>query len=320
MEEYWSGRPGGWRPMAERNRSRRADTLPTPTHPSAESLPPRRASSTADGHDAEDLLELEKAKRLRASLLAARAAAADDEGGAPRATTSAAEDSQINTTVSRARASRRRQPPTRRPRRKSAAEAVVQAEMQAERAAAAATRACEPSTQGAADTTTPTPSSDDRGEFEARLGVEEQRREATDERLRREGSAREARVEAAWRKTLSYRLRGQLEAPEQWKMQHLIAESRRVWNLQKVMAASRIWEERDKVGSMKGPMRKRKENAGGRVGKLSSWDRVTTHTLSFSLLLPRAFEGSWPILADLGRLRQLISCRRRPRSALNKLL
>ena len=284
MEEYWSGRPGGWRPMAmaERNRSRRADTLPTPTHP-AESLPPRRASSTADGHDAEDLLELEKAKRLRASLLAARAAAADDEGGAPRSTTSAAEDSQVDSTASRARASRRRQPPTRRPRRKSAAEAVVQAEMQAERAAAAATRARQPATQSAADTAaTPTPS-DDRGEFEARLGVEEQRREATDERLRREGSAREARVEAAWRRTLSYRLRGQLQPPEQWKMQHLIAESRRVWNLQKVMAASRIWEERDKVGSMKGPMRKRKENAGGRVGKLSGWDRVPTH---YPLLLP----------------------------------
>ena len=300
MEEYWSGRPGGWRPMAmaERNRSRRADTLPTPTHPSAESLPPRRASSTADGHDAEDLLELEKAKRLRASLLAARAAAADDEGGAPRATTSAAaEDSHIDTRVSRARASRRRQPPTRRPRRKSAAEAVVQAEMQAERAAAAATRAREPSTQGAADTTTPTPS-DDRGvaEFEARLGVEEQRREATDERLRREGSAREARVEAAWRKTLSYRLRGQLEAPEQWKMQHLIAESRRAWNLQKVMAASRIWAERDKVGSMKGPMRKRKENAGGRVGKLSGWDRVPTPTL-----LP-PLGRSWPVLAVFDNL------------------
>ena len=103
------------------------------------------------------------------------------------------------------------------------------------------------------------------------------------------------RVEAAWRKTLSYRLRGQLEAPEQWKMQHLIAESRRVWNLQKVMAASRIWEERDKVGSMKGPMRKRKENAGGRVGKLSGWDRVTTPTLP-------PLGRSWPVLAVFDNL------------------
>ena len=42
------------------------------------------------------------------------------------------------------------------------------------------------------------------------------------------------------------------------------------------LAARIVIELRDKVGAMKGPMRKRKENAGGRVGKLSGWDRVTT--------------------------------------------
>ena len=85
-------------------------------------------------------------------------------------------------------------------------------------------------------------------------------------------SARHQRVPVVDADHVLPRRHPQHARPEQCKR----SADEKAKNLQKVMAASRIWEERDKVGSMKGPMRKRKENAGGRVGKLSGWDRVTT--------------------------------------------